>query len=340
MLSQELLPEVKQYVNKEKFKDSLGINTSINIEVSFLAQGEYNINYILQVKDKQYVFRINTGSQMELNNQIAYEFQALKLLEISQVTPKALYLDASLEEIPYGLLLMEYLPGQPLDYRTDLQGAANTFARIHGLEFTEEETKFLVKEPGPFTGVYNEAVRLLNKYFECPQASNEVVRLLEKIIMKAAEKKKEEEYLLKEPWLRIINTEVNSHNFIVNHAQDTCYLVDWEKPIYGEPAQDLSHFLIATTTMWKRNYTLSKEEENFFLDIYAKKLPPCAQKNTLKDRVELFKFFNYLRAVSWCAMAWTEYIQPGRLISNQDTFTKIKAYIEPEFLKTSFPEVF
>jgi hypothetical protein len=113
-------------------------------------------------------------------------------------------------------------------------------------------------------------------------------------------------------------------------------LIDWEKPIYGEPAQDLSMFLIPTTTLWKRDYILSKEEKESFLSEYLNRLPPCFYSDSLRDRVEMFTFFTQLRAVAWCAMAWTEYIQPNRLLSNDDTFKKIKMYIKPEFLTDLF----
>ncbi len=305
--------------------------------VNYLAQGEYNLNYLLITSNAQkYVFRVNTGSQMHLKNQISYEYQALNILQHSGVTPKPYYIDDTMEHFPYGVLVMEYLPGKPLDYKTDLYNASQTFANIHGLEFAKDDTDFLVKEPGPFTGIYNEATSLLSRYFTCSKANIETSRLLEKVIKEAETRKSQEKELLANPWLRIINTEVNSHNFIVNTEKDTCHLIDWEKPILGEPAQDLSHFVISTTTMWKRNYILTREEENFFVDVYLEKLPACPQKSTFKDRLEMFKFFNYVRAVSWCAMAWTEYIEPGRLLSNNDTFDKIKAYIEPQFLKKVF----
>ena len=277
--------------------------------------------------------RVNTGSQMNLANQIAYEYQALKLLSPTGVTPKPFYLDDTKKEIPYGILVMEYLPGKPLDYSCNLDKAAQTFAKVHAMEFSAEEVEFLVKEPGPFTGIYNEAANLLEKYFSCPQADLQIANLLEKIMFKAEERKKDEKYLLENPWLRVINTEVNSHNFIVNSETGSCHLIDWEKPIYGEPAQDLSHFLIATTTMWKQDYVLSKEEEELFICSYLQYLPSCPQVKTLRERVKMFKFFNYLRAVSWCAMAWTEYIEPGRPLSNLDTLKKIKIYLEPTFLK-------
>ena len=40
-----------------------------------------------------------------------------------------------------------------------------------------------------------------------------------------------------------INTELNSGNFLMNGAGKDNYLVDWEKPLYGDPVQDLGHFL-------------------------------------------------------------------------------------------------
>lgn len=330
MLAEELLNRVRQYVDDHDLGLGLGAQDERNID--YLAQGEYNLNYLLTSGPRRYVLRINTGSQMQLDNQIGYEYQALQLLSRSSVTPQVYYLDDSRQEIPYGLLIMEYLPGTPLDYCYDLAPAARTLAKIHGLEFSQRETEFLVKEPGPFTGIYNEAQRLLEPYFASPEANPQAARRLERFFAKAGDRKREEQFLLNEPWLRVINTEVNSHNFIVNSEQGKCFLIDWEKPILGEPAQDLAHFLIATTTLWKRNYLLSKGEEELFLTAYLKALPPVFQAKTLPERVEMFKFFIYLRAVSWCAMAYTEYIKPGRPLSNQDTFEKIKQFLEPEFL--------
>ncbi|ATW23641.1 phosphotransferase family protein [Candidatus Formimonas warabiya] len=335
MLNERLLGPIKAYVNSHQFRCGMDLNPG-KIEVRFLAQGEYNLNYLLETTGGKYVLRVNTASQMKLENQIAYEYQVLQLLNKSGVTPRPFYLDDRKQTVPYGLLVMEYLPGEPLDYRYDLPKAARTFARIHSLEFGAGAAGFLMKQTGPFTGVYQEAVTLLESFFNCPDADVQIKWILERALLKAEEKKKDEDFLLHEPWLAVINTEVNSHNFIVNQERLTCHLIDWEKPIYGEPAQDLSMFLIATTTMWKRNYVLSVKEEEEFLAVYLNCLATtCPYKNTLRDRVQMFKLFNYLRAISWCAMAWTEYTKPGRPLVNRDTFEKIKAYLEPEFIRTS-----
>lgn len=345
MLHEQLLPEVKGYVNGKKFKEALGFPAGTIVEVRFLAQGEYNLNYLLHLRgtgqargsgEEKYVFRVNTGSQMNLSNQISYEYRALELLKASGVTPIPYYVDDSREQIPYGCLAMEYLPGEPLDYQTDLEQSARVFARIHSLPLTKEQTDFLIRVEGPFSVICDEVERLIKPYLECPSGNPEVKRLLEKLFQVSHDRRREEQYFIREPWRAVINTEVNSHNFIVNRDRNTCHLIDWEKPIYGEPAQDLSMFLIPTTTLWKRNVILTREQEDQFINRYLAQLPPCPESKTLRERVESFKFFNLLRAISWCAMAWTEYTKPGRPLVNTDTFEKIEMYLEVDFIKDSF----
>ncbi len=331
MLAEELLDQVRTYVEQRNLTTVLGENTRLT--VSFLAQGEYNLNYLLRCEKRWYVLRINTGSQMQLENQISYEYRTLKLLEKSGVTPKVYYVDESKQLLPYGVLVMEYISGEPLDYRHDLVKAARTLAGVHSLEFAPSETQFLVKVPEPFSAIWQEATQLLEKYFSCPKANTQTRRLLEKMVVEAEKRKDEEKILMADPWSRVINTEVNSHNFIVDHGTGACCLIDWEKPLWGEPAQDLAHFLIPTTTLWKRDYALSHEEEEMFIGAYLKELSPRSHAGSLQERMEMFKFFNLLRALSWCAMAWTEYVSPDRPLYNQDTFKKINDYLEPDFIK-------
>ena len=39
-----------------------------------------------------------------------------------------------------------------------------------------------------------------------------------------------------------------------------------------------------------------------------------------------------LRGITWCAMAWVEYQQPGRELVNESTWRKLEAYLTDEFL--------
>jgi len=113
MLKDSLRTPIKEYLNKNQIKEILGLFD--NVQVSFLAQGEYNINFLVEDGSTRYVFRVNTGSQLQLDNQIRYEYNALKSLERSGATPKVYYVDDSKSFFDYGILIMEYLEGRPLD---------------------------------------------------------------------------------------------------------------------------------------------------------------------------------------------------------------------------------
>ena len=97
---------LKEYVKNPSFREGLKISDKCNIDLVPLAQGEYNVNYSFSHPEsgKKLLLRVNTGSQMHLDDQIGYEFSALKELENSGRTPKAYYLDSA-----NNILVMEWL---------------------------------------------------------------------------------------------------------------------------------------------------------------------------------------------------------------------------------------
>jgi len=128
-----------------------------------------------------------------------------------------------------------------------------------------------------------------------------------------------------------VNTELNSGNFLIN-PEGRSYLIDWEKPLLSEPAQDLGHFLAPTTTFWKTDTILKPEQVKNFTDKYIQAVDGRMDCSTLQQRLPLFFTVTCLRGVTWCAMAMREYCQPGRALTNRDTFEKLKQYLAPEFL--------
>lgn len=63
------------------------------VDVQFLAQGEYNQNYLVTTPHQKYVFCINITSQLGIDNQITYEYKALERIYCSGRTPKIYYVD-------------------------------------------------------------------------------------------------------------------------------------------------------------------------------------------------------------------------------------------------------
>ena len=72
----ERIQGLKEYVQTEHYLEGIGIGKEEQKEIQItyqpLAQGEYNINYwfVHPLTGKKLVLRVNTGSQMHLENQI------------------------------------------------------------------------------------------------------------------------------------------------------------------------------------------------------------------------------------------------------------------------------
>ena len=88
---------LEEYVKRQEFLEALNIPKDSKIDFQLLAQGEYNINYLFThpaTKDNL-ILRVNTASQMNLSNQIEYEYKSLLQLKESNRTPIPIYVDGS-----------------------------------------------------------------------------------------------------------------------------------------------------------------------------------------------------------------------------------------------------
>jgi hypothetical protein len=308
-----------------------------DFEVQPLAQGEYSMNFLIRQGANAWVLRVNTGTQIELTHQehIVYEFKTLQLLEPAGVSPIPYFVDNSFHTLPFGILGMSYLPGESLDYRRDLADAARLFARYHQLEIAPEKNH-LIQEEKPLSLTYERCLRMLAVYLNSDLADPDLHAYLKEVRAWAGEARLREQYLIDDPWHCIINTEVNNTNWILNRQAGSIHLVDWEKPLWGDPSQDLSHFRVPTTTLWKTDYRMTAEDQSLMMDAYKAALADPHLQDTIEDRTALRDPFNCLRGVSWCAMAWVQYQRDEHLLKNQDTFKKLSMYTDLEFVRGLF----
>jgi len=326
----ELLKYLSEYVKTEYFCDSLKIPYGKPIELTPLARGEYNANYTFRHPEdgRTQVLRVNTGSQMDLEDQIGYEFGALKLLENCGRTPRGYFVDGSRRHIDYGVMVMEFLPGRALDYQTELNLAAPILADIHAVKLNEDCGLIMPEEAG--VAILDECDQMVEKFYHSPLGRLHTKKKIEDMM------KKGRRILAGTPpydgYRCCINTELNSGNFLINGHDRQNYLIDWEKPLFADPAQDLGHFLTPTTTFWKTDVILTAQQRTDFVREYIKAADGRYDTAGLEERVNTFIRLNCLRGITWCAMAWVEYNEPGRAIKNDFTFRKISQYIQDDFL--------
>ena len=311
---------IEHDLSYSKLKETHDVDTDIDFikyisqskNVKLLGKGEYNSNYLI---DGDYLIRIARGSQMHLTNQIEYEYNALKFLEQSKVTPKVY--DVKKDEMS-GIcyLTEEYLIGRDLNYHTDLEIAAYLLSQIHSVDVTGKD---FIKADNPFEMMFEEFTQMFSHYQNWDKKSQSTEKKISDMLKYI--KNLGLDSILENPCL--INTELNNKNFIIGEKS---YIIDWEKPIIGEREQDLAHFLAPTTTFWKTDVIFDMDTMYDFLDEYDK----VAKVKVDRKKFVKYLLFTCLRGITWCSMAYTQYVDENR--DNGFTFEKIKAYLSDEFL--------
>ncbi len=305
-------PAVLSYIAKNGW-------LSGDLRCSFLAAGEYNENYRVANGMDEFVCRINHGTQLGLGNQIEYEFWVLETVYPSGVTPRPYRYSLDGGDLGEGVLLMEYIPGRGLDYAGDLGTAAQIFARIHALPADPR----LIVQADPVRDIAVESLGLIQRY------DGEQYRHVRAMLLNYHERIMElgqsSPSLFAGESLCVVNTEVNSGNFLINPNR-SC-LVDWEKAVVSCRYQDLAHFLVPTTTLWKTDYRLSDGQKRDFLASYREASGIDIPFDELEEKTRLMERVILLRALSWCYMAWHEYTGKSRVLANDATFRKIVSYL-------------
>jgi aminoglycoside phosphotransferase (APT) family kinase protein len=290
------------------------------MQCSFLAAGEYNENYLVSGHLGTYVFRINHGTQLGLARQVEYEFSVLQAVFPSGVTPRPLQYSLDAEGLGQGVLLMEYLPGRPLNYACDLNIAAEIFARIHALPPDPR----LIVQADPVTAIAAESLALIGRYDSGQY--REVRQLLLEYHYEIVNLTSTSPTFFSGDPLCMVNTEVNSGNFLI-HPQRSC-LIDWEKAVVSCRYQDLAHFLAPTTTLWKTDCRVSDQDRKDFLASYRQALGLPISLEELTQKTAFMERVIFLRALSWCYMAYHEYTSKSRVLTCDVTFKKIVSYLD------------
>lgn len=327
-----MLEKIREYLKEQQLVEKLQLKEPFTIE--FLAQGEYNQNFLISAGQKKYVFRLNYGSQLNLENQIRYEYQALKWLERTNRTPRVLYVDDSCQKFSQGLLIMEFLAGEPLNYRNDLNEAAVIFGEIHQQPIDEAADTLFVKEKATILSArVNECQQLLEPVLHSDFVPISAQRLLAVALNQCAKNIKQQQFFVELDQWCVNNTEVNSHNFIIGKKG---FLIDWEKPVISHPVQDISQFLASTTTLWRSNLVLTQTKKQAFFSSYLQ--TTGFDSNSFSEALRIYHPYLMLRALSWSAMAYDSYKRDTKELKNQEIFEKVSSYMNEDFLRQALKE--
>ena len=225
---------------------------------------------------------------------------------------------------------MEYLPGVVLDYEKDLMKAADILVDIHRQALPYESG--LIEAGSGFSFVLDECEEMFKHYTESKYADKDIEGRIRHLLDMGWEMSKSGEVSFDGLYKCLINTELNSTNFLINEEGKN-YLIDWEKAVFGYPAQDIGHFLAPTSTFWKTDIILTKAEIDDFITRYIEKAGRYFDTKGIRETALAFIKINCLRGLSWCAMAFVQYKEADKEIMNESTRIKLGQYLEDSFIR-------
>ncbi len=335
----ETLEEAERYLSRsEGVRDALGIARSAHLEAVPIGHGEHNANFRFSHPEtgRQYVLRLNYASQLGLERQISYEANALRVLEPSGRVPKVLFVDDTREVVSRGVLVEEYVSGTLLDFDNPemVREAAAVMADIHALSPSPECG--LMKPEDPLAAQRETCKAYFANYRSSKYADAQVVRVVEELFDRA------EAFGTPSPeaddCTHVVNTEAVPSHFIMpidgeGHVTDPGHMLDWEKPLIGEAAQDVAYFLSPTTTIWDTDYIFDRRARDEFLEAYWRAVDGRFGKGAFDERFPAYVMSNCLLGITWSCNAWVEYHDPDRPLKSEATFNLLKRYLSMAFLK-------
>lgn len=321
-MAEDIVNKITKYLRNDHIFRRLGLK-DIH-QVRYLAQGEYNRNFlIIDSSGRQLVFRMNYGSQINVKRQARYEFNALKILSRTRHTPMPIFLDDNKKIFNHDILIEQFLPGQSLNYSTDLYKAAEIFASIHSLKLSSEQQQSLISEDNLCFDRISEAKILLDPVYQTNKLSDEQKQIVFDLLDWCLSNNQDAYFSTQSKCM--VNTEVNSSNFLITDNYGC--LIDWEKPVYSNAVQDLTQFMAETTTLFRSSKIISNEDRILFIKKYAELTDQSSEK--LFQNIQHYMPFLLLRALSWCAMLVTTY--EDKPIKNPNIYHKCRDFLNPKF---------
>lgn len=311
---------------------ALGVEGPEELAVRPLAQGEHNANFLLEAGDgRRFVLRINYASQLGLADQVDYEFEALRVLAPSGRTPEPIYVDGTRRRIGRGALVESFVEGSWIDLRDPQQvrEAARALADVHSV--TAPPDSALIRPEDPLYAQLESCRRLFDGYRESELAEARVAREVDALLVLAQRAVDAAPAATARERSHVLNTEAVPSHFLIDGAGRAA-IVDWEKPVLGEVAQDVAYFLSPTTTIWDSDVVFDAKGRTQFLDAYWEAVDGRFPRGSFDVRFPAYRMVNALVGITWSCNAWVEYHDPARPLRNEKTLRLLPTYFSEEFL--------
>jgi len=228
--------------------------------------------------------------------QLAYEAAAFARAAPSGVTPRFIGTLPVQAGLPMGALAVEYIKGaKPLLPRA-LARLAASLARIHALAVPPPEARApLLVHDDPIA----ETLKAIREQAAFMREAGLAAPATAAIRAELATAEASAMTARPAPVLTLTGSDTHPGNFLLEKGGRAVF-VDLEKALYGNPAVDLAHATLYTSTMWDPDCAqrLASAEVRDFYAAYSAAAPALAA--AIKPWVRPLRRLVWLRTLTWC----------------------------------------
>jgi aminoglycoside phosphotransferase (APT) family kinase protein len=285
------------------------------------------------------VLRVPQLSQwgMAPERQLAYEAAAFTRAAPSGTTPRFLGTLPVQEDLPMGALVVERIGGAKPRLPQDLPALAASLARIHTLTLppAAERAPLLVHDDpvAETLRAIREQAAFVGEAGLAPEAAAAIAAELARAESGGAAARPP-------PILTLTGSDTHPGNFLIEPGGRAVF-VDLEKALYGNPAVDLAHATLYTSTMWDPDSAaaLSTADTAAFYAAYFVSVPAPLAAAVRPWALPLRRLI-WLRTLTWCVRWRVLSRSPGgwskaRLAPDHAAHIErtVADYIDPERIK-------
>ena len=264
------------------------------IQIVGMFAGAYNLNYHVQINDREFIVRVNIEQQSGLSDQMDYEFQTLEFLQGQEIAPRPIYLDDTKARFEFDILIEQYLKGPYLTLeKGEMPEAAQLLARLHSLP---PGLRRWIVWVDPLASTYQLASSDLANYRASASANPEIVDLSGRLLRTIEPQLEEGRRLFRADGVN--HTDLARDNFI--RTERGLRLIDWEKPRVDDSSYDLCCFLSKPAQLWCGIETLAADAREEFIKAYG--TASGKDEELLRQKIRLREPLVSLHWILWGAI--------------------------------------
>jgi len=285
--------QLKKHIEKSIKPAIFNLNKYNSITIKKLAAGCYNVNYLVKINSKRFVFRVSVHSDDFEGDNLENEFKILSKLNGFH-SPKVFWID---HKFKYPFIVEEFIKADKIKKlsNTNVKNIAKSLAEIHNFSSINKSKSLSIKKE--YIPKFNQRLIIIKKNLEMYKELSEFVDKAKKYC------ELNEEVFKTKSTIKLLHGDMHCGNIFLK--DNKTIFIDWENSEYNDPIFDIVAFFYESENLqyFNEKNSISKKHKRIFLNEYLRINPD----KYLKQKLDVIYPLRWLSDTLWLACRIVDY---------------------------------